>query len=151
MTSKIILTDADGCLFNWNEAFNNFMQENGYDAIPEEVDNYSVQARFGIEADVKMGLIKKFNHSNRIANLEPYADAKEYVDKLNAEGYKFIVITSLSEKSSICKHANTVNLLQTSFRLIPFSLKNKPVHKNIVIFALDFCFWSTSFGQNRSA
>lgn len=104
MTSKIILTDADGCLFNWNEAFNNFMQENGYDAIPEEVDNYSVQARFGIEADVKMGLIKKFNHSNRIANLEPYADAKEYVDKLNAEGYKFIVITSLSEKPSAYDH-----------------------------------------------
>lgn len=97
---KIILTDADGCLFNWNAAFNKFMQESGYDAIPEEVDNYSVQARFGIESNVKMDLIKEFNHSDRIGNLEPYADSKKYIDLLNSEGYKFIVITSLSQKAS---------------------------------------------------
>jgi len=100
MTERIILTDADGCLFNWNAAFNKFMHENGFNAIPEEVDNYSVMARYGINSDVKMDMVKEFNHSDRIATLEPYADAKEYVDLLNEEGYKFIVITSLSEKPS---------------------------------------------------
>lgn len=100
MTDRIILTDADGCLFNWNAAFNKFMHEEGFTAIPEEVDNYSVMARYGIESHVKMDMVKEFNHSDRIANLEPYADAKEYVDLLNSEGYKFIVITSLSEKPS---------------------------------------------------
>ena len=67
MTERIILTDADGCLFNWNVAFNKFMNENGFTAIPEEVDNYSVMARYGIESDVKMDMVKEFNHSDRIA------------------------------------------------------------------------------------
>jgi len=100
MTEKIILTDADGCLFNWNAAFNQFMHENGFTADPEEVDNYSVQTRYGINSKVKMDMVKEFNHSDRIASLEPYADAQEYVARLNDEGYKFIVITSLSEKPS---------------------------------------------------
>lgn len=104
MTERIILTDADGCLFNWNMAFNAFMHENGFTAIPEEVDNYSVMARYGIESDVKMDMVKEFNHSDRIGKLEPYADAKEHIELLNDEGYKFIVITSLSEKPSAYDH-----------------------------------------------
>jgi len=100
VNDKIILTDADGCLFNWNEAFNEFMHESGFTAIPEEVDNYSVMDRYGIASHIKMDMVKEFNHSDRIKSLKPYADAQEYVARLNSEGYKFIVITSLSEKPS---------------------------------------------------
>jgi len=100
MVNKIILTDADGCLFNWNCAFNKFMQEQGYTIVPGEEDNYSVEERFGIDFDGKMDFIKEFNHSDRIRDLPPHADAKKYVAKLNKEGYKFIVVTSLSEKPS---------------------------------------------------
>lgn len=97
--NKIILTDADGCLFNWNNTFNEFMVERGFEIVPGEEENYSVETRFGLnDYDHKMNLIKAFNHSDRIANLPPHADAKEYVAKLNDEGYKFICITSLSEK-----------------------------------------------------
>lgn len=97
---RIILTDADGCLFDWNFSFNEFMKEKGYSTIAGEEDNYSVQDRFGISSDVKMDFIKEFNHSDRIGRLSPHKDAKKYVAKLNSEGYKFIVISSLSEKPS---------------------------------------------------
>lgn len=100
MNEKIILTDADGCLLNWNAAFNQFMVDKGYDIVPGEEENYSVRERFGLGKDVKMNFIKEFNHSDRIAELPPHADAKEYVAKLNDDGYKFVVVTSLSEKPS---------------------------------------------------
>lgn len=101
---KIILTDADGCLFNWNNTFNDFMVKRGYDIVPGEEENYSVEERFDLPSDIKMDFIKEFNHSDRISELPPYADAKEYVDKLNQEGYKFVCITSLSEKPSAYEH-----------------------------------------------
>ena len=104
MKDRIILTDADGCLFNWNCTFNEFMQDKGYTIIPGEKENYSVADRFGIDPGIKMDFIKEFNHSDRIRYLPPHADAKEYVAKLNSEGYKFIVITSLSEKTSAYDH-----------------------------------------------
>lgn len=105
MTGKIILTDADGCLFNWNSAFNSFMLDaHGFEVIPGEEENYSVEERFDIDFDGKMNFIKEFNHSDRIRYLQPHADAKEYVAKLNEEGYKFIVVTSLSAKASAHEH-----------------------------------------------
>lgn len=97
---KIILTDADGCLFNWNCSFNEFMVDSGYAVVPGEEENYSVRKRFGITEDIKMDFIKEFNHSDRIRNLPPHADAVEHVTKLHDEGYRFICITSLSEKPS---------------------------------------------------
>ena len=99
-TEKIILTDADGCLLNWNHAFNQFMIDRGYAIVPGEEENYSVRERFGLSPGIKMNFIKEFNHSDRIASLEPHADALEYVAKLNDDGYKLIVVTSLSEKPS---------------------------------------------------
>jgi hypothetical protein len=80
------------------------MIERGYDIVPGEEENYSVQERFGLDPGVKMTFIKEFNHSDRIANLPPHADAQKYVAKLNEEGYKFICITSLSEKPSAHEH-----------------------------------------------
>lgn len=104
MNDRIILTDADGCLFNWNNAFNEFMIERGYDIVPGEEENYSVAERFNLSPGIKMNFIKEFNHSDRIAKLLPHADAQKYVAKLNDEGYKFVVITSLSEKPSAYAH-----------------------------------------------
>ena len=103
-TEKIILTDADGCLFNWNCTFNQFMVDHGYTIVPGEEENYSVRKRFGIAENVKMNFIKEFNHSDRIRELPPHADAVENVARLHDEGYKFICITSLSEKPSAHKY-----------------------------------------------
>lgn len=76
------------------------MQEKRFTMVPGEEENYSVEERFGIDFDSKMDFIKEFNHSDQIRDLPPHADAKKYVAKLNSEGYKFIVVTSLSEKPS---------------------------------------------------
>ena len=97
MNNKIILTDADGCLFHWNAQFNLFMHEKGLPPLPNTEDIYSVIKRFEVQAKHKAELVKEFNHSDYIRDLHPFADAREYVAKLNEDGYKFIVITSLSD------------------------------------------------------
>ena len=97
LSNKIILTDADGCLFHWNAQFNLFMHEKGMPPIPNTEDIYSVITRFGVEVSHKAELVKEFNHSDYIRDLHPFADARKYVAKLNEDGYKFIVITSLSD------------------------------------------------------
>ena len=97
MNNKIILTDADGCLFHWNAQFNLFMHEKGLPPLPNTEDIYSVITRFEVEAERKAELVREFNHSDYIRDLHPFADAREYVAKLNEDGYKFIVITSLSD------------------------------------------------------
>lgn len=100
MNNKIILTDADGCLLNWTATFNVFMHSKGLPSLPGTESNYSVETKHGITRTQTSKLIKEFNHSDYIADLHPFADAKDYVAKLNSEGYKFICITSLSEKPS---------------------------------------------------
>lgn len=97
MNEKIILTDADGCLFHWNAHFNLFMHEKGLPPIPNTEDNYSVLTRFGVEPGHKAELVREFNHSDYIRDLHPFADARKYVRRLNDDGYKFIVVTSLSD------------------------------------------------------
>ena len=57
--NKIILTDADGCLFHWNAHFNLFMHEKGLPPIPNTEDNYSVLARFGVDATHKAELVAR--------------------------------------------------------------------------------------------
>lgn len=97
MNDKIILTDADGCLFHWNAHFNLFMHEKGYPPIPSTDDNYSIIKRHDCTYEDGRKFVTEFNHSDYIRDLHPFADARKYVSKLNEEGYKFIVITSLSD------------------------------------------------------
>ena len=95
--NKIILTDADGCLLTWNSSFNLFMHERGYPSIPGRETNYSLAKRHNVSEDYRVKCIEEFNCSEYIKDLHPFADAREFVAKLNEEGYKFIVITSLSD------------------------------------------------------
>ena len=94
---KLILTDADGCLFHWNAAFSLFMHEKGLPLLPETEDNYSIATRHGCTYADGRKLVTEFNHSAYIRDLHPFADSRHYVRKLAADGYKFIVITSLSD------------------------------------------------------
>lgn len=94
---KIILTDADGCLFHWNAAFSLFMHEKGFPQVPATEDNYSIATRHDVPYADGRKLVTEFNHSDYIRDLHPFADSREYVTKLVEEGYEFIVVTSLSD------------------------------------------------------
>ena len=101
---KLILTDADGCLLDWEWAFNVWMQEHGFEEVPGSKLNYDMAVRYGIPKDQVTKLIRIFNESAAIGFLPALRDAMYYVKRLHEEhGYRFHCITSLSTDPNAVK------------------------------------------------
>jgi FMN phosphatase YigB (HAD superfamily) len=96
MKNKIILTDADGVLLDWEYAFDVWMTQHGFNKLDSL--KYNIGKRYGIEEDQGRKLIKIFNESAHIGFLPPLRDAMYYVKRLHEEhGYVFHCITSLTK------------------------------------------------------
>jgi FMN phosphatase YigB (HAD superfamily) len=94
---KLILTDADGVLLDWEWAFNVWMQEHGFEEVPGSKLNYDMSVRYGIPREQVKKLIRLFNESAAIGFLPALRDAMYYVKRLHEEhGFRFHCITSLS-------------------------------------------------------
>lgn len=95
--NRLILVDADGVLLDWEWAFNIWMQEHGFEEIPNSKLNYDMSVRYGISRDQVVKLIRIFNESAAIGFLPALRDAMYYVKRLHEEhSYRFHCITSLS-------------------------------------------------------
>jgi hypothetical protein len=98
MKNKIILTDADGVLLDWEYAFDVYMSQHGFNKVDGGNLKYNIGARYGIDMDQGKKLIKIFNESAHMGFLPPLRDAMYYVKRLHEEhGYVFHCITSLSK------------------------------------------------------
>lgn len=98
MRNKIILTDADGVLLDWEYAFDVYMRQHGFNKVDGGHLKYGIGARYGIDPDQGKKLIKIFNESAHMGFLPPLRDAMYYVKRLHEEyGYVFHCITSLSK------------------------------------------------------
>lgn len=96
---KVILTDCDGVLLDWEYSFKVWMMHRGYEVVVP--GDYKVNVMFGIEKDESKSLIRQFNESAAIGFLPPLRDAVHYVRKLhNEHGYVFHCLTSLSDDPS---------------------------------------------------
>ena len=94
---KLILTDVDGCVLDWEWAFNVWMQEHGFEEVPGSKLNYDMSIRYGIPREQVVKLIRIFNESAAIGFLPAQRDAMYYVKKLvEKHGFRFHAITSLS-------------------------------------------------------
>lgn len=95
---KYILTDCDGVLLNWKDAFDSWMMRNHNQWAVGDVEVYDQAIRYDMEvADMKR-YVRDFNHSANMGFLAPLYDSVKYVRKLNKEhGYQFVVITSMSK------------------------------------------------------
>ena len=94
---KIILTDADGVLLDWEYAFGVWMEQHGFKTVEDSQFKYDIGKRYGIEKDQAKRLIKMFNESAHMGFLPPLRDAMFYVKRLHEEhGYQFHCITSMS-------------------------------------------------------
>lgn len=93
---KVILTDVDGVLLDWEYAFDRWMYRHGYTLVaPEE---YLVSKKYDMEHKESRRLIKMFNESASIRKIPPLRDAMKYVKKLHEEhGYVFHVVTSQTD------------------------------------------------------
>jgi hypothetical protein len=99
MKKKIILTDADGVILDWEWAFRIWMQERGYKLIPNGHYSYHFHDHFeNLTQEDSKKMVRTFNESAAIGFLPALRDAAHYVKRLHEEhGYQFHLITSLSK------------------------------------------------------
>lgn len=107
--ARIILTDADGVLCNWNEGFSEFMALQGHPLQPGTCHEYSIAKRHNISIPEAIDYVTEYNESENIARLTSFADSIEYVAALADLGFRFIVVTAISEHPISKKH-RTMNL-----------------------------------------
>ena len=108
-TNKVILTDVDGVLLNWEYAFKCWMEQYGYE-LKKDNTHYDVSDRYGISYEKGKELVWAFNQSAAIGFLPPLRDAMYYVDLLHRKhGYTFHMITALSND----EHAQKLRIQNT--------------------------------------
>src|SRR6056300_115124 len=108
MKNKVILTDCDGVLFDWEYAYGRWMAKHGYKVVAD--GNYNMDIKYGISKDEAKKLCRMFNESAWIRKLPPLRDAIKYVKKLHEDhGFIFHAITSLSN-DQYAQHLRTKNL-----------------------------------------
>ena len=91
---KIILTDADGVLLDWELSFDKWINKRGYTFNPGNDNQYSINARYNIPHGNGSDIVEEFNQSDEFGFLEPWRDAVKYVKQLASEGWRFVVITT---------------------------------------------------------
>ena len=97
MADKIILTDCDGVLLDWEAKFEVFAKRLGYNFKANYSSTYSIGDQLGITHEESHDLIAKFNSCSDFESLGPWRDAKPVVQKLAEEGWRFIVITTAGD------------------------------------------------------
>ena len=108
--NKVILTDCDGVLMNWEYAMNVWMKSQGYEMIDGGETCYDMGDRYGLDHELKKRLVRQFNESAAMGFLPPLRDAMYYVDLLHRKhGYTFHMITSLSKN----EHAQQLRIQNT--------------------------------------
>lgn len=93
-SDRIILTDVDGVLLEWEKHFEKWMLNKGYEPKAGKETVYSMEKRYGLYKEDKEELIEEFNRSAWMGNQEPLPNSQTWVKLLHAEGWTFIPITS---------------------------------------------------------
>jgi len=93
----IVLTDIDGVVLDWEEAYSAWMEHRGHKHSWDAKSHYDMHTRYGLEKSVSKNLVEQFNSSAAIGFLPPLRDAQYYI-KLMHEKHQvqFIAVTSLS-------------------------------------------------------
>ena len=103
--NRIILTDVDGVLLEWEHHFTKWMlQKTLFDErgaryhphrlLPDKQDTYWMEERFGLTKDEIRVQIREFNRSAWMGTQRPMLESQTWVKLLAAEGWTFIPITS---------------------------------------------------------
>ena len=92
--NRIILTDVDGVLLDWEKHFDKWMHLRGYRQVPDAEKIYSMHERYDISREEKEEVIREFNSSAWMSTQEPMPQSQTWVKLLHSEGWTFIPITS---------------------------------------------------------
>tara|TARA_B100000902_G_scaffold292515_1_gene278921 strand:- start:69 stop:695 length:627 start_codon:yes stop_codon:yes gene_type:complete len=104
-SNRIILTDVDGVLLEWEHHFTKWMlqrtlfDERGaryhpHKLLADKQNTYEMAERFGVTIPEIRKEIREFNRSAWMGTQRPMPDSQTWVKLLAAEGWTFIPITS---------------------------------------------------------
>jgi hypothetical protein len=97
LCERLILTDCDGVILDWNSQFHTWVTKKGHKMVPGGDEQYRIGYRYGLSKEEGRRLVREFNNSSWIGYLPVYKDAAYYLDLLyRKHGFRFRVITSLS-------------------------------------------------------
>ena len=105
ISNRIILTDVDGVLLEWEHHFTKWLQlrsyfdKNGnrnypYKLLDSNHNDYDMSKRFGISKETISQEIREFNRSAWMGTQRPMLESQTWVKLLHAEGWTFVPITS---------------------------------------------------------
>jgi hypothetical protein len=97
VANKILLTDCDGVLLDWETKFRAFAKRLGYRLRDTAVNAYSTSEQYDISQAEGSALIAKFNASSDFESLTPFKDSVEYITRLKNENWKIVVITTAGD------------------------------------------------------
>jgi len=104
-SNRIILTDVDGVLLEWEHHFTKWMLErtlfdergaryHPFRLLPDKQNTYEMAERFGITKTEVRKQIREFNRSAWMGTQRPMLESQTWVKLIAAEGWTFIPITS---------------------------------------------------------
>lgn len=97
MNNKVILTDCDGVLLDWEKSFHAWMSERGHELNDQFAHMYNMSERFGVSKEESERNVRDFNESAAIGYLDAFRDSRWFVRLLHRRhGYDFICITSMT-------------------------------------------------------
>ena len=105
ISDRIILTDVDGVLLEWEHHFTEWMLQRSYyddkqqriypyKLLPDKQNTYEMAERFGLSVFEIRKEIREFNKSAWMGTQSPLPESQTWVKLLAAEGWTFIPITS---------------------------------------------------------
>jgi uncharacterized HAD superfamily protein len=94
---KIILTDVDGVILDWETAFEQYVEARGFVFNEKKRVVYGMDEQLGITQKEASKLIGDFNHSEEFGCIAPFRDSVEYIKRFKDEGWKFVAITTAGE------------------------------------------------------
>ena len=97
MTDKIILTDIDGVILDWETQFHKWMNARGHNIVKKGI--YHMDEAYALSIDRAEQYLNDFNTSAYIIGLPTFRDAVSGIATLKDAGYRFIAITSVGENS----------------------------------------------------
>ena len=151
MKTKRILTDADGVLLNWTEAFVAWAYERGYTLKEDHEHHYRVESKLhGVSTDQGNVLVDDFNASSALRSLKPFRDAQTYVPMIAGLGFEFHCITSIDNHPDIVD--NRTHNLRELFGDIFHEVTCVPDHENKTKYLSEYkdseCIWVEDHVKN---
>ena len=96
-TSKLIVSDCDNVLLDWEYAFDCYANSHGFYRDPTVKPTFELAPMYRLQNEHCYQLAKQFNESAAIGFLPAVRDAYQWVRKLGEEGWRFHIVSSASD------------------------------------------------------